>query len=45
MSQLKIVIPKGRLNKKIVYLLNGIGLGIEIDERRYIPYVTAPGLP
>lgn len=44
MRQLKIVIPKGRLNKKIVYLLNDIGLGMEIDERRYIPYVNAPGI-
>jgi len=42
MKQLKIVIPKGRLNKKVVRLLNDVGLGIEIDERCYIPQIDAP---
>ncbi len=42
MKQLKIVIPKGRLNKKVVGLLNDVGLGIEIDERCYIPKIDAP---
>lgn len=41
MKQLKIVIPKGRLNKKIIRLLNDVGLGIETDDRRYIPRVEA----
>jgi ATP phosphoribosyltransferase len=42
MKKLKIVIPKGRLNKKVVRLLNDVGLGIETDERRYIPQVSVP---
>ena len=44
MKQLKIVVPKGRLNKKVVRLLNDVGLGIETDERRYIPKVEAPDI-
>jgi ATP phosphoribosyltransferase len=39
MTTLKIVIPKGRLNKKVVGILNEAGLGIETDERQYIPRV------
>jgi ATP phosphoribosyltransferase len=44
MKSLKLVIPKGRLNKKVVRLLNDAGLGIEPDERCYIPKVEAPGI-
>ena len=42
MNKLKIVIPKGRLNKKVTQLLNEAGLGIETGERCYIPRVEAP---
>jgi len=44
MKKLKIVIPKGRLNKKVTRLLNDVGLGIETDERRYIPRVEDPDI-
>lgn len=44
MNKLKIVIPKGRLNKKVVGLLNEMGLGIEADERRYVPRVEDPDI-
>jgi len=44
MCTLSLVIPKGRLNKKVVTLLNNAGLGIEADERCYIPRVDAPGI-
>lgn len=44
MKKLKIVIPKGRLNKKVTQLLNDVGLGIETDERRYIPRVEDPDI-
>lgn len=37
MNKLKIVIPKGRLFKKIVNLLNDAGLGIEETSRQYKP--------
>ncbi len=40
-STLKLVLPKGRLNKKVMSLLNDVGLGIEADERCYIPRVAA----
>jgi ATP phosphoribosyltransferase len=43
MKNLKLVIPKGRLNKKVLRLLNDVGLGIDTDERRYIPRVDAEG--
>jgi ATP phosphoribosyltransferase len=39
MRKLKIVIPKGRLNKKVVQLLNDVGLGIETNDHYYIPLV------
>ena len=39
MNRLKILIPKGRISKKIITLLNEAGLGIETDERQYIPKV------
>lgn len=39
---LKVVIPKGRLYKNVVGLLNDMGLGVETDERQYIPRVEAP---
>jgi len=42
MKPLKIVVPKGRLNKKVLGLLNEVGLGIECDERNYIPRVEDP---
>lgn len=42
MSILKLVIPKGRLSKRVMGLLNDAGLGIETDERRYIPRVEDP---
>lgn len=42
MKKLKIVIPKGRLNKRVTQLLNDAGMGIETDERRYIPHVDDP---
>jgi ATP phosphoribosyltransferase len=44
MNTLKLVIPKGRLNKKVIGVLNDAGLGIETDERRYIPRVEADGI-
>jgi len=44
MKKLKIVIPKGRLNKKIVWLLNEIGLGIVTENRCYIPRVNNPDM-
>lgn len=43
MKNLKLVIPKGRLSKKVLRLLNDVGLGIETDERRYIPRVETKG--
>lgn len=42
MSILKLVIPKGRLSQRVIGLLNDAGLGIETDERRYIPRVEDP---
>lgn len=39
MNKLTVVIPKGRLNRKVVELLNEAGAGIEMEERRYIPKV------
>lgn len=40
MSKLKIVVPKGRLNKEIVTLLSEIGMGLKGDERNYRPRVA-----
>ncbi len=40
MSKLKIVVPKGRLNKEIVTILNEIGMGLKGDERNYRPVVA-----
>jgi ATP phosphoribosyltransferase len=36
------VIPKGGLNKKVLDLLNDVGVGIEADGRCYIPGVEHP---
>lgn len=35
-----MVIPKGRINKKVVNLLNDSGFGVDIDERSYVPRVV-----
>ena len=40
MQKLKMVIPKGRINKKVVNLLNDSGFGVDIDERSYVPRVV-----
>jgi len=40
MPCLKIIIPKGRLHRQVVELLNDCGYGIETDERNYIPSVS-----
>ena len=39
MPKLNMVIPKGRINTKVVQLLNDSGFGVETDERVYIPRV------
>ena len=39
MNKLKIVIPKGRLSKNVIAVLNEVGMGIETDDRSYIPRV------
>lgn len=44
MKKLKIVIPKGRLNKRVVRLLNDAGVGMEVDDRCYIPKVDSPDI-
>jgi ATP phosphoribosyltransferase len=37
-----MVIPKGRLFKNVVNLLNDAGLGIEVNDRQYVPRVEDP---
>lgn len=39
MPKLNVVIPKGRINKKVLKLLNDSGFGVEVDERVYIPRI------
>ena len=39
MSELKIVIPKGRMQSNVMNLLNDSGFGVERDERTYVPRV------
>jgi ATP phosphoribosyltransferase len=40
--KLKLLIPKGRLHKNIVKLLNDAGFDTDIDERIYIPRLNDP---
>jgi ATP phosphoribosyltransferase len=42
MPKLKMLIPKGRLHKSIVKLLNDSGFDIEQDERTYFPRLNDP---
>ncbi len=44
MKKLKMVIPKGRLRKKIITLLNDAGLGIEEISRHYKPRCSFPNI-
>jgi ATP phosphoribosyltransferase len=39
---LKLILPKGRLHGQVVALLNDCGLGVEADERVYVPRVADP---
>ncbi|MDD5090347.1 MAG: ATP phosphoribosyltransferase [Candidatus Wallbacteria bacterium] len=38
--KLKIVLPKGRIFKGVCSVLDGAGLGIEVDERSYVPRIS-----
>ncbi|MBN1982839.1 MAG: ATP phosphoribosyltransferase [Chitinivibrionales bacterium] len=38
-EKLKLVLPKGKLYKNVIDLLNEAGYGIEVDERVYIPRI------
>ena len=40
MRKLKLVLPKGRIFKNVVDLLNDSGYKIEVDERTYRPYIS-----
>jgi len=40
MAKLKMVIPKGRINSKVMTLLNDAGFGVEKAERVYVPHVA-----
>ena len=42
MEKFKLVIPKGRIHKNVVKLLEDIGIRVEADERTYRPIVSAP---
>jgi len=44
MKRLKMVIPKGRLYRNVVRLLNDAGFGIEADENVYVPRTARPDL-
>ncbi len=40
MKQLRLLIPKGRIQGKVVELLNEAGYGIEIDDNVYLPRIA-----
>lgn len=42
MKTIKMVLPKGRLYKRVATLLNDAGLGVEANDRRYVPRVEDP---
>ena len=42
MRKFKLVVPKGRIHKNVIKLLEDIGIKIEADERTYRPFVNAP---
>ncbi len=42
MKKFKLVVPKGRIYKKVVELLEDIGIRVEADERTYRPFVNDP---
>lgn len=42
--RLKLILPKGRLHGKVVALLNDCGVGVETDERVYVPRVADAGI-
>ncbi|MBN2198244.1 MAG: ATP phosphoribosyltransferase [Candidatus Aminicenantes bacterium] len=44
MKRLKMVVPKGRLYPRVIKLLNDAGLGVEHDDRVYLPRVAHPGV-
>ncbi|MEL6824285.1 MAG: ATP phosphoribosyltransferase, partial [Calditrichota bacterium] len=40
MKKLRVVIPKGRIHKKVVQILAEAGIRLDIDERGYRPFVS-----
>ena len=42
MSQITMVIPKGRIFQKVAGLLNDANLGFEANDRQYVPYIGDP---
>ena len=42
MDKIKMVLPKGRLYNRVAALLNDAGIGVEADDRLYIPRVEDP---
>lgn len=42
MKKFKLVVPKGRIYKKVVELLGDIGIKVEADDRTYRPFVNSP---
>jgi len=42
MNKLSMVIPKGRIFKKVVGLLNDASLGFEANDRLYVPHIGDP---
>lgn len=40
MKKLRVVIPKGRIHKKVVQILGEAGIRLDIDERGYRPFVS-----
>jgi len=44
MGKIRMVLPKGRLIKKVVALLNDAGLALEVNDRHYLPDVSDPHL-
>ncbi len=43
-NRLRLVIPKGRLHRAVVGVLNECGVGVEVDDRVYVPRVADPDI-
>jgi len=42
MNKIKMVIPKGRIFKKVAQLLNDASIGLETNDRLYVPHIGDP---